>query len=254
MKSIDELITICKQLQAEAQKMDETFTTLEKAFNGVDSRTEYFAIVRQAIESNQKLQKFFEQKLANINDTKKKSVEDYLNKNPESSQALSIFPRLFHANSRMNLNIQNTNERITQKEVSRELSPAQAQTVSEFINKIKELEVIADLIHSDSRNYKIQLGHVISEDEINKVEKEIEQKNTKLLDFFQKNIHYPEDENVATALVNYFEKNPRAHSIMKSFNFLESLNDAIYSARAKAWILTNEPTESHHSPKPGFFA
>lgn len=216
-------------IQAEAKGYNEQLLELQEKLALVQNFPDFHLIVQQIIETEKEVHNFLLKHMCGLDQDVMDIVNAYLSKHDSFFVVKNVVDFYKIVSER----IIATKERLSEDELSNLLTPEKRIVFKEFIARIKELKPMMDVFNHQKITFKKRLEDADSLDDINHIEHDIESQNDAFSMVFSKVIQYPEDEDIAGALINYLESNPQLLAVMESFNLHESLMDDILGARAR---------------------
>lgn len=126
-----------------------------------------------------------------------------------------------------------TEERLSEEAVYSKFTDNKLEMANRFINSIKTLRPVVEEINAQKESFKLRLAGSESVEDVDILEMQIEERDKVISSIYEQLVIFPDDEEVAGALVEFLEKNPHLRALMAAFKFHESLFDDILGARAK---------------------
>lgn len=224
-----EVIDNLRALEMQADAFIEKHKALKAQLETVSSWDEFFVIVDQIVRSGTDADKILLNATCGLDGKVAAAVDECIK---DGAQLKMIWDAL-HFSMTIPDCILATKERLSEQDLSGVFSGEKRDTVIAFIERIKALKPIADILHKQKDIFQHQLMDCSSMDEVDEIEKIIETHNSAASTVYDKEIVFPTDEDVAGALIKYFETNPHIQSILTAFDLYESLVDDLMDAKMR---------------------
>lgn len=205
------------------KKLDE----LQKELCSTNTKTNFDDVVKKIIDQEKEAHQF----LATLKISKRKQDPlSVLTHNSKYVEKLSKYANVATSSSL------SKKESSDLKQMLKNLTDVQKNEARNFIKQIKELQLVSETLMGQEDELKSRLSQADSVDTVERIEAEILEKNNVLDGALNRLVSYPQDEDVAGALVNFLQENENLLNIMQSFDIYASLEDDLSNARA---VVTN---------------
>lgn len=225
-----EILSNLSLLEPNAIAYQKEIEQFKVSLHTAPNEEKFFDETTKIIARGKEAHMFLAQALTGLDQTLAPALDECIAEDPKLSQIMNAL----NFNQALQDNIVREKERLDEEKIYRSLPMGKHKMVSDFIMSLKALEKEINVLNSMKKTFQAELVAASTAEEVNKIEAEIELKNQAMLGIYHQTLLFPEDEEVAGALINHLDVNPRLKGVMESFSFHESLVDDIMSARASA--------------------
>ena len=225
---IDDIMSFLQVKVAEGRGYYERLLHLDEQFREVSTQIDYEVLIHDSIKLRYDLSHFLDKDMLSLDPALSTVLKEKINLN----KGLSFFSALIDFDELSEQQILSAKERLSILQIKTALPLDKAEAAIAFINVIKQLKDVANIINTEAVKIKAQLH----QHPTNIVIDGIDEITTRLNDAFQgllkTTLVYPEDEETAGAIIKYLDVNPHIRKILQAFDFHEGLEDSLLDARA----------------------
>jgi len=226
------LLNIFKKLEGldvEVSKFNQQIKSYTKLLNDAKTKENFFEVIDNISRTSREANAIFSREIIGMDDDMR-SVFKELSKTNQN--IANMFNAVYFSDA-LNEPIIATKERLTEQSLYRKLSGKKLEMAKDFIDSIRSLKPIIGQIDAQKESFIAALENSTTADEVNFLENAIEERNKVFDGVYKKLTHFPEDEVVSGAVIQFLNTNTHFLASMEKFNFYESLVDNIMKARAR---------------------
>jgi hypothetical protein len=212
---------------------ERTLNEIKSRLISVDSFEDFYATVRHAMLQGKEPHQLYLNVIEGMDNEIYYAVQEIC----QTDEELTKIHEILHFGQALENTILGTKERLTLREAYTDLTEDERVIADKFIVSLKKVQEMVVSLTSDKIAFQERLKHVSSSAEIDQIEVEIENYDAKILELYDNIVPFPEDENIAGALIGFLEKNSHLRNGMQVFDFHEALVDDIMAARAQVGVI-----------------
>lgn len=224
-------------VQSDIEKFNKELRFLGEKLDKTSSFSEFFNVVDEFIKAEAKLDQFLLKEMKGLN----KNVKDIIMIDVKDKTEFQAFANILSFNQIITDKILKNKERLSLELIKEQLTNAEYYRAKEFLHSITVLKPISALIEKEKTHFRTLLEFAQSMEQINELEKQIDEQDRDFLKAYQALIQFPKNEKTAGAVIEFLEKNHHVKAMMESFDFAESLEDDVLNAKVRISV----------SPSPG---
>jgi hypothetical protein len=231
-KDRERMLGIVKDLKAiepQAKAILEDQKSDEAKLESVTSWDDFFAISKQIGQKSAGADKV----LYGITQSMGTAVSAALNEHMQDDTALKIIWDSLHFNKSMSACITATKEKLSQKDLCEHFIGEKRDEVIKFLDGIKNIKPMEEVFKKQREKFSRELKDCSSMEQVNELEIRIDAHHNVANKIYNNEVISPVDEDVASAIMEYIEKNPPVQTLMQSFNFNELMTDDVLNAKAR---------------------
>lgn len=143
----------------------------------------------------------------------------------------TVFKDIIDIKGHLAINLIAAHERICIQDIFSSLDQGKKDMLLEFIKHMHEMQPYVNQLDEKKQKFQKRLAQVNSEEQLIKIEKEIETEAAHVNDYFNTALYFPEDEESAGALIRFLGDNQHLMNILQHFDFYDMLREDIVNAR-----------------------
>ncbi|QLZ70041.1 hypothetical protein FOLKNPGA_02845 [Legionella sp. PC1000] len=205
-----------------------TLNMLQDKLYAANTKEEFDGVVQLTINEEKNVHRFLLELTNGTDEETISKVKAYMVDLPNFKNAMTLLNYTEIATK----NIIDKKERLSLQEALSNLTIKQQTELLVFINKLKELKPIAELLINQQKLFKERLHEAPSLDVVDEIEDEVQNRNRLLKGALERLLPYPEDDMVSGEIIKILKRNRHFLTILESFDFHESLMEEILNARA----------------------
>lgn len=223
IKNLDVINTLAEQYAA---RLDE----LRLQISSANSMEELHQIVAHVIALEQEVEQFISRETKSEDKEIRSVIKNYCEKNPHLSKITDLFNF-----SKILDDIVVAKEQLLESALYEKLSGSERSVASEFIENVRALRPVHDDLEAKKAVLRQRLKAAGTPDEIDAIDEEISGLNQTYKLVLGANMHYPQNDQTAGALIEFMESNPHLLAILQSFDIYEDLTDDIFHERGRVY-------------------
>lgn len=180
----------------------DALNVLQNKLYTANNRDEFDNVVQMIINEERKVHRFLLELTKGTNEESMSKVKAYMADLPKFKNVMT----LLNYTETTTKNIIAKKELLSLQEASFNLSETQQTELFVFINKLKELKPVAELLVSQQNHFKELLHEATSLETIDEIENEIQNRNHLLNGALERLLPYPKDEQVSEQIIEVLKK------------------------------------------------
>ncbi|MGL5742282.1 MAG: hypothetical protein ACRCXC_06895 [Legionella sp.] len=224
-----QIITNLEASEPRIKSLCDNLNVLEYELSSVNSGVAFDVTVEKLIDEIKTVHRF----LSSLTNNAEQEVMSKVMAQIATEDNYKNAVRLFNYMTSATKSIHEAKERLSLNEVLVNLDESQRLEAMNYINALKELKPIADLLGKHVLLCRELLAQVNSEEELNVLEARIKNRGFEIENAFKQLMRYPQDEVVAEKLIEFLKINPHLIDIAQYSDIYEFLMDDILAARAR---------------------
>lgn len=223
------LIKALKQLKPQIILFKESMQDFKKRLETVNEENELATLVQDINQRENELNQVLRQAAAGID----KSLFDAITQQSQNDNELKEIMDVFNGDNSLANLITTTRERLGEQALYTKLSGDELQMAKDFMQRLKQLSSIAQLLEAQKELFRQRLKEADDAQTVAAIEHDILAQHEGITKVYNAIIFYPDNEQVAQALVDYFETNPQLLALVNAFNFYDSLIKDLADAKTR---------------------
>lgn len=223
------LIKALKQLKPQIILFKESMQDFKKRLETVNEESELETLVQAIDQRENELNQVLRQAAAGMD----KPLFDAITQQSQNDSELKEIMAVFNADNSLANLITTTRERLGEQTLYAKLSGDELQMAKDFMQRLKQLSSVAQLLEAQKELFRQRLKEADDAQTVAAIENDILAQHEGITKVYNAIIFYPDNEQVAQALVDYFETNPQLLALVNAFNFYDSLMHDLADAKTQ---------------------
>lgn len=221
------LVDALKRLKPQILQFKESIPDYKRRLETISEQRDFLALTQDITRRENDLHQRFREAVTGLD----QALFDALQHQAQQDSELKAILAVLSTESDLAPLIKATRERLSEQAVYGKLTGNAQQMARDFIQRLKQLRSVAQLLETQKEVFRQHLREAKDTETLAKIEQDIIAQNEGIAKVYQAIIFYPKEDDVAAALVEYFDTNPHLLNLVKAFHFYDALKDDLLAAK-----------------------